>query len=87
MATINGVPARIEARATMTLNEGELRALEALTGYGDDAFIQWFYKNMGKAYMQPHEAGLRSLFKSVRAQVPAILRRVDRARAAFEDEA
>lgn len=73
----------VEVSATMQFNEAELRALDALVGYGADPFLAVFYENLGKAYMQPHEAGLRSLFESVREAVPGILRRTDDARAVF----
>lgn len=66
----------IEQRPTITL---EVRALDALVGYGDDAFVKVFYEHLGKHYMQPHEAGL----KSVRELVPGILRRTDDARLVF----
>lgn len=79
---------RVEVSATMQFNEAELRALDALVGYGADAFLKVFYEKLGKAYMQPHEAGLRTLFESVRQTVPGILRRTDDARRiAFEEAA
>lgn len=50
---------------TLTLTESEARALDALAGYGADAFLEVFYK-LGRAYMEPYEPGLRSLFNSIR---------------------
>ncbi len=64
----------------LTLTESELRALEALVGYGTDNFLTVFYGKLGKAYLQPHEAGLRSLFKTINVNVPTQLRRIDAAR-------
>jgi hypothetical protein len=78
---------RVEVTAALRLTESELRALDALVGYGADAFIKVFYEHMGKHYMQPHEGGLRSLFEMVREQVPTILRRTDAAREAFNPKA
>ncbi|SMF47906.1 hypothetical protein SAMN02982917_2348 [Azospirillum oryzae] len=81
--------AKIEARATLhvevpfTLNESEAAALEALAGYGTDAFLKVFYKQMGEAYLRPHEAGLRSLFEGARTHMPDILERARRARDTF----
>jgi len=49
----------------LTLNETELRALDALVGYGVDPFLKVFYEKLGKAYMEPHEKGLRSLFDKI----------------------
>lgn len=65
MAIISARP-RIETRITIDLSEAEAGALDALAGYGTDEFLECFYKHMGKAYLQPYEAGLRSLFDSVR---------------------
>lgn len=74
---------RVEVKATIELSESELRALEALVGYGTDPFIDVFYHQLGKTYLSPHEAGLRSLFSSIRETVPQILNRADKARQAF----
>jgi len=49
----------------LTLNETELSALDALVGYGVDPFLKVFYEKLGKAYMEPHEKGLRSLFDKI----------------------
>lgn len=76
--------ATLDVRAQMDFSERELRALEALAGYGADSFLDVFYEKLGKAYMQPHEAGLRELFESIRSHVPLILDRADAARATFE---
>lgn len=76
--------AKIELSVTMTVTESEARALEALIGYGTDAFLRVFYKEMGEAYMKPHEAGLRLLFSSVSRSIPNALQRVDAARKVFK---
>lgn len=74
---------RVELSVGLQLNESEVRALDALAGYGADGFLEVFYKHMGKAYMLPHEAGLRSLFNTIRTELPAIIRRQDAAKQAF----
>ncbi|WP_199770998.1 hypothetical protein [Achromobacter sp. AONIH1] len=73
----------VETRATIELSEVEMRALYALICYGIDPFLEVFYKYMGKHYMKPHEAGMRSLFKTIGSDIPAVLRRADVARQAF----
>jgi hypothetical protein len=81
------VRANIAATVTICLSESEAAALDALAGYGADAFLAVFYEKLGKAYMQPHEAGLRSLFSSVHGgacSVESVLRRARGARAVFE---
>ncbi len=72
--------------ATISLSENELRALEALAGYGTDKFLEVFYENMGKHYLTPHEAGLRSLFESVRGDGRSLLHRIDAAREAVKKD-
>ncbi|GBU16827.1 MULTISPECIES: hypothetical protein [Methylobacterium] len=75
--------ANVVGTVTFVVTEEEVRALDALVGYGDEAFLRVFYKQLGQSYLKPHEAGLRSLFKRVRADMPFIVRRFDAARAAF----
>ena len=85
MARIVG-HATIELSVTIQLNESEARAMDALVGYGDDKFIEAFYEKLGKAYMKDHEKGLRSLFESMRQQLPGPLSRVNDARRTFNGE-
>ncbi len=82
MADINA-QARLEVTVTFRISEEEARALDGLVGYGDDAFIEHFKKNLGTHYIRDHEEGLRSFFKSIRGAMPGILHRTDAARKAF----
>lgn len=75
----------VQLQVTTTLSEAECRALDALVGYGADAFLKVFYEKLGKAYMQPHEAGLRSLFESIGRDVRPYLSRIDSARKTFNE--
>lgn len=68
------------------MTEGELRALDALAGYGDDAFVKMFYDNLGKSYMQPYEKDLRLFLKSIRSVASPVLERAKKARAVFKGE-
>ncbi len=72
----------ISAHVTIELTEAEAGALDALAGYGVDSFLQVFYTHMGKAYLQPYEAGLRSLFEYVRSRESGISRTLDDVREA-----
>lgn len=76
--------ATLDVRAQIDFSESELRALEALTCYGIDRFLDVFYGKLGIAYLEPHEAGLRELFRSINEHVPPILRRADSARYTFD---
>jgi hypothetical protein len=79
--------AAIALSLTLTLNESEVRALDALMGYGIDPFLEVFYKHLGTHYMKPNEPGLRALFETMRPQCLRSIRRVDAARKAFQEGA
>ncbi len=57
-----------EIRHTITieLTLGEAAALEAIVGYGSDAFLKVFYERLGRAYLEPYEAHCRKLFGQLR---------------------
>ena len=82
MAKICGRPA-VVLTATVEMTKHELCALEALAGYGTDTFLKIFYKHLGKAYLEPHEQGLRSLFESVRQDFPRLKSLSEDAEAVF----
>lgn len=79
MAHLISTP-RLELNVQLELNHAEVAALEALASYSTDDFLNTFYETMGKSYLQPHEKGLRSLFKSIREELPVILQRFNSAR-------
>lgn len=64
----------------LSLTETECRALDALVGYGDNAFLDVFEKHLGAHYMRDHESGLRDFFATVRTQVLPGLAQIDRLR-------
>lgn len=70
----------VGARILIELDETEASALSGIFGYSDDAFLKAFYEKMGRAYVQPFEAGVRSLHARVRNQIDPELRKVDHAR-------
>ena len=74
---------KIELTVTLTLSESEARAMSALTTYGVDVFLAGYYKHCGKCYMEPHAQGLKSLFETIKAELPSEIKRVYKARAAF----
>jgi hypothetical protein len=53
---------------------------DGLFGYDVEAFLKVFYEKMGKAYVQPHEAGVRSLHATIRGVVSEPIAAVDKAR-------
>lgn len=85
MAKIIGY-GEIRGEVTLVLSEDEAKALDALVGYGHAQFLEVFYKHLGKAYLQPYERGLKSLFESVRTgegSVSSFLQRIQNAREVF----
>ncbi|TXH51878.1 MAG: hypothetical protein E6Q97_17520 [Desulfurellales bacterium] len=74
------VKATLDVKATFTIDEEEARALDALAGYGEDAFIKAFYDVLGKAYMKNHEDGLRRFLGSIRNVVNPALALADQAK-------
>ena len=74
----------VEVNLILSISEAEARALVAMTGYNADNFLKFFYEMLGTHYLKPHEAGLRSLFETIRAELPAHLKRADNARQAFK---
>lgn len=79
MAVIVSNP-EIKVSCTFTVSEQEMRALDALAGYGDEAFIKTFYEKMGTSYLKPHEQGLREFLKSIRSVVAPSINQIDNVR-------
>ena len=63
-----------------TIDEEELRALDALVGYGDDAFLEVFKEKLGAYYSRDHEAGLRRFFQSIRDIASSQIALIDQTR-------
>jgi len=74
----NGV--EVHFKTKITISECAGRALDALVGYGDDAFIEAFKKNLGTHYIRDHEKGLKEFFSIVRKEVIPQLHTVDNLR-------
>lgn len=54
---------KIQTEYHLLLTEAEARALDGLCGYNFEEFIKVFYEKMGKHYLEPHEAALKTLFE------------------------
>ncbi|MBA4852066.1 hypothetical protein H1R81_16760 [Emticicia sp. BO119] len=67
------------------LTEEEARALYNMTVYGADPFVKWFYSNLGKHYLKPHEDGLRSLFNTIKKELPPHFDKIDKVRKSIKD--
>lgn len=62
------------------LTEGELRALDALVGYGFDSFMKVFKVNLGEHYIGPFEKDMKALFDKIETLRPRISE-IDKVRA------
>lgn len=67
----------LKIRVKFELTESEARALDAMVGYGFEPFKEVFYSKLGKAYMEKHENGLKTLFNSIKKQVVPNLTKID----------
>ena len=84
MAKISRVQVGVELSVTLTLNESEARALDGIFGYSVDQFLKVFYEKMGKAYVEPHEAGVRSLHETIRSILSGPLATISKAKMAAQ---
>jgi len=75
--------ASVEVKVVLVLTEEEARALYNITVYGTKTFLGWFYRNLGKAYLQQHEKGFISLFDTIGKELPKHFKRADEARSVF----
>jgi len=66
-----------EVGITLQLTEVEARALEAIVGYGTEEFLKCFYQHLGKHYLEPHEEGVKILFKTIKTELPKHLKKAD----------
>lgn len=78
--------ASIEATmsATIELSEIEAKALYEIFGYNVDEFLRVFYEGLGKSYLKPYEAGVRSLHDTIRAILNEPISKVDAAKEAIK---
>lgn len=74
---------KVESKIYLELTEGEAKALAAICGYGPSEFINWFYRNMGKHYLKPYEASVKTLFQKARSLDHAV-KQVEDARKTIE---
>jgi len=71
------IKTNVEITAEICFNECELRALDALAGYGIEQFLEVFYSKLGTHYMKPYERNLRELFIKINQTVPDAIKSVE----------
>lgn len=67
----------------LVIPEKQARALDALTGYDIEKFLEFFYEKMGKAYMEPYEKDFRDFILACHKHIPIHLKKFDAARELF----
>lgn len=87
MATIKNTSVTAELKVTLELTESEVRALDGMFGYNPDAFLKAFYEKMGRAYVEPHEKGVRSLHETIGKCMAGPIAAINTARQAVRDAA
>ena len=75
----------LEIKITLELTLSEARALNEMVKYGSKAFLEGYYKQLGKSYLQPHEKGVVSLFETVKGNLPYKLYNADKIIKAVND--
>ena len=70
----------MEFSTTLTLNEKEIHALEAIVGYGEKAFLELFKTTCGQAYIRGAEDGVKSLFYAISTQVAPMHAEIQKAK-------
>lgn len=74
--TNSSIKLDITVKIELTLEEAE--ALKQMTAYGAESFLQGYYKQLGKSYMQPHENGIKSLFETINKTLPNEISKADK---------
>ena len=72
----SNIKTEVKTEVVITINEGEVRALNALTGYCVEAFIKVFYEHLGEYYMKPHERSLERLFDKFK-ELNSVISQID----------
>ena len=63
----------------------EAKALEAIAGYGVDAFLEVFYPKMGKHYLKANEDDFRALLVKIQSSLPNEIAKIDAAEKAISE--
>lgn len=82
MTKITAAP-RLDFRATLEIDEGEARFLDAIIGYGGQALIDVVKKHLGTAYIRDHEAAGLRFCETARQQLGTVLYQFEDARKVF----
>lgn len=82
---IKSSTSNIELKVSIQLSEIEVRALLKIAQYGSDPYIKWFTENLSRYELDGLKSGVRSLFNTIRNELPPHIRKVDKAREILKD--
>lgn len=68
----------IDAKVNFDLTLEQAKALNAISVYGPEKFLEWFRKNHGKHYAQGIDKGLKELFKFTYHDLGAKIDKIER---------
>lgn len=80
MQKIKSSASAIELTVIIQLSEIEVRALLKMTQYGSDPYLKWFEKNLSRYELDGLKPGVKSLFDTIRRELPMHLNKVNKAR-------
>lgn len=69
----------VSFKITLELTVNEAKALNAIAGYGTKAFLEKFYAEMGKHYLQPTETDFILFLEKCQYQIPKEISKIERA--------
>jgi len=80
MKTVNGnIVIEVEMNIKLFITKEEALALNAIAGYGVKEFLKCFYEHMGRAYLEPHEEAMITLFDKLKNQIPIEVSKIETA--------
>lgn len=77
---------QFDIQIILKLTEQEARALLSIVRYGSNAFLEVFYKSLGKSELESHEKGIHSLFETILKELPKHLQKADDVRSLWRGE-
>lgn len=76
---------KIELEVTISFNEREIRALNALAGYVPKVLVDLVYERLGRHYLGPYEKEMLELLSIFKDVFPSKYSIAERARMAAKD--
>lgn len=75
----------LDVKISFELPLREAMALLEITKYDSKAFLEGYYKQLGKSYLQPYEKAVISLFETLKESLPTELNKANEITKAIHD--